>query len=137
MTVIRFRHATIIRLTLLVVSMIVLVPAHAALESLEISSYELDADQIMRWPLRVGDSLIVRACSGCDTETLRVTDETDFEFWITYLKNEKDKEKIKLGSLRDLLKEKSRLRRRDNYLIVIFFDPDNHRLDRIALDTVR
>ena len=137
MTAYRFPRVTIIRLTLIVLSMIVLVPVHAALEAIEKSSYELDADQVMRWPLRVGDSLVVRPCADCDTETLRVTDQTDFESWITYLNKDKKKEKGELDSLRDLLKAKSRLSGRDNYFIVIFFDPDSNLIDRIALDTVR
>jgi len=63
-------------LTALSVSLAV---ANSAWASLEIEkAYEVRAEQILRWPLGEGDSLVVRPCHGCEVQTLRVTGQTEY-----------------------------------------------------------
>jgi len=96
----------------------------AALEVRE-EARELKTEQILRWPLRAGDSLVVRRCQGCDIETLQVTSETRYS-------NGFDTSPI---SLAELLRQKSLLREGTAHLIVVFFLPDNHQVTRMILQT--
>ena len=96
----------------------------AALEVRE-EARELKTEQILRWPLRAGDSLVVRTCQGCDIETLQVTSETRYS-------NGFDTSPI---SLAELLRQKSLLREGTAHLIVVFFLPDNHQVTRMILQT--
>lgn len=123
MTVHRFRHSTILP-ALLVMSVAFGATAHAALEVIE-EAYELNAEQILRWPLRAGDSLVVRPCAGCGTETLKVTEQTRYATGF-------DAPSI---SLSDLLRKKSLSHDSADHLIVVFYRPDDLHVTRIVLQT--
>lgn len=97
-------------------------PAAAALEAIE-QAYELSARQILRWPLRTGDHLLVRPCDTCDTTTLQVTESTRFSTGF----NTPD------ITLRDLLREKTRQGGQGDYLVVLFYTPDNRQVTRMIL----
>lgn len=124
MTTTRFiqRFATV--LTLLTLSLTMSMPAQAALESRE-TALELNAQQILRWPLREGDSLIVRPCDNCAIQTLQVTAETRYS--------------IGFGAepvlLRELLQYESLIPDNENYLVIVFSRSDNGRVTRIILQT--
>jgi len=111
-------------LTLLVLSLTFSASAQAALEVLE-DAYELRTEQILRWPLRAGDSLVVRPCHGCDITSLRVTDETRYSAGF-------DAPSI---SLRDLLHKKSLLQNNAEHLVIVFFRPDDLQVTRIIWQT--
>jgi hypothetical protein len=98
--------------------------AHAALEVFE-EAYELNSTQIIRWPLRAGDSLIIRPCIGCSTRALRVSAETRYATGFNTAP----------VSLRDLLRVKSKLHDTENYLIAVFFLPDKLLVTHIVLQT--
>jgi len=113
-----------ISLTLIALSLLLGAPVQAALEIRE-QAFELSAEQILRWPLRAGDSLVVRPCDGCDIETLQVTEETRYSIGF-------DGESI---LLRDLLRQESLLPNNGNYLVIVFFQPNNGPVTRIILQT--
>jgi len=101
-------------------------PAPAALEAIE-QAWELSAQQVLRWPLRTGDHLIVRPCDTCDTTTLQVTERTRFAMGF----NTPD------ITLRDLLREKTRQGGAADYLVILFYTPDDRRVTRMILRTER
>ncbi len=100
--------------------------AQATLQAHE-QAYEIKAAQIVRWPLRAGDSLVVKPCTDCDIQTLRVTDHTKYAIGFG-----RDAETI---TLNELLRQKSLLRDENNHLIVIFFQPDDRQVSRVVLQT--
>ena len=120
-----FTRATML-LTALTVSLAVSTPAWAALETKE-EAYEVRIDQIQRWPLRAGDSLVVRPCRGCDLQTLRVTAETRYATGLD--------ENSETMTLSETLRKKSRIRNDANHLILVFYRPDDHQVTRLILRT--
>jgi hypothetical protein len=98
----------------------------AALQASE-QAHEIKAEQILRWPLRAGDSLIVKPCTDCDIQTLRVTEHTRYA--IGFGRN------AKATTLNELLRQKSLLHDEENHLIVIFFQPDDRQVSRVVLQT--
>ncbi len=98
--------------------------AQGALEVRE-EAFELEAGQILRWPLRAGDSLVVRPCDDCDVTTLQVTEETRYSLGF-------NGEPL---TLRDLLRMESLNSSHDNSLIIVFFRPNNGPVTRIILQT--
>ncbi len=123
MTAIRFNRTTI-GLTLLTVLLAYGTAVQAALEMVE-DAYELNPEQILRWPLNTGDSLVVKPCDDCSTTVLHTTANTRYATGF-------DAPSI---SLRELLKEKSRTSDTANDLIIIFFRPDDRQITRIILQT--
>jgi len=113
-----------ISLTLIALSLLLGAPARAALEISE-QAFELNAKQILRWPLREGDSIVVRPCDSCNIETLQVTEETRYSIGF-------DGENI---LLRDLLRQESLLTNSEDYLVIVFFQPNNGPVTRIILQT--
>jgi len=115
---------TSIALTLLTVLLIYGAATQAALEILE-DAYELNTGQILRWPLREGDSLVIKPCDDCSTKVLHTTEKTRYStgFDAPFI------------SLRELLKEKSRTSDKANDLIIVFFRPDDQQVTRIILQT--
>ncbi len=109
---------------LFAVSLIFNATSEAALEVAE-KTYELTTEQILRWPLRAGDSFVIKPCSGCDVTTLQVTDETRYASGF--------------GTpdipLRELLKKKSQLRNSADGLVIIFFQPSSLQVTRMILQT--
>lgn len=108
----------------LVLSLISAIPAQATLQVSE-DAFELNAAQIVRWPLRAGDSLVIRPCSECGIESLRVTEQTRYAtgFGASTI------------SLNHLLRQKLRLRDGTPHVIVVFFNPDERRITRLILQT--
>ena len=109
---------------LLVLSLPFAASLQAALEVYE-QAYELRTKQILRWPLRAGDSLVVRQCPDCDVRTLNVTDRTRYSngFGATSI------------TLDEMLRQKSLMRDGTEHLVVIFFLPDDLQVTRIILQT--
>ncbi len=101
-------------------------PAPAALEAIE-QAYELSAQQVLRWPLRTGDHVVVRPCDTCDTTTLQVTDSTRFSTGF----NAPD------ISLQDLLRKKTQQGSSADYLVILFYTPDERQVTRMILRTER
>ena len=98
----------------------------AALEVSE-NAYELTTEQILRWPLRAGDNIVIQPCAGCAIQTLQVTEQTRYAIGFG-----PDATSIKLN---ELLRQKSLLRDNANNLIILFFHPDDRRVSRIVLNT--
>ena len=90
-------------------------------------AHEIKAEQILRWPLRAGDSLVVKPCTDCDIQTLQVTDHTKYSIGLG--------RDAKVITLNELLRLKSLLRDEENHLIVIFFQPDDRQVSRVVLQT--
>jgi len=105
----RFKHAATL-LMLLTLTMAYGTSVQAAMETLE-DAYELNTKQILRWPLRTGDSLVVKPCDSCNVTTLQVTEETRYStgFDAPFI------------SLHDLLNEKTRLNLTANMTSSLFF----------------
>lgn len=100
--------------------------AQAALEVVE-EAWELSADQVLRWPLRAGDRLVIQPCETCDTSALQVTEDTRYSTGF----------RAPDMSLQDLLREKSRQGGRSDYLVILFYTPDEQQVTRIILQTER
>jgi hypothetical protein len=117
------RPTALLILTLLLV---LSTSVQATLQARE-QAQEISAEQILRWPLRAGDSLVVKPCADCDIQTLQVTEHTKYAIGFG-----RDAKAI---TLNELLRQKSLLRDEDNHLIVIFFQPDNRQVSRVVLQT--
>jgi hypothetical protein len=111
-------------LTLFAMLLAFVSPVQAALEAKE-KAFELTAEQILHWPLREGDNLVVQPCTGCGVETLRV--EKGVHCSIGF-----DGEHI---SLRELLRQESLLPANADHLVIVFFHPDDRQVTRIILQT--
>ncbi len=109
---------------LFAVSLVFNTTSEAALEVVE-KTYELTTEKILRWPLRAGDSFVIKPCSGCDVATLQVTDETRYATGFG----------TPAIPLRELLKKKSQLRNSAEGLVIIFFQPSNLQVTRMILQT--
>jgi len=103
----------------LLVSLAFMTSAHAALELKE-DAVEVQLEQIQRWPLGEGDSLVLRPCRGCELRTLQVTAATRYATGFAH-----DGASPAL-TLPETLRLKSTLRNDPTHTIVVFFRPDNH-----------
>ncbi len=117
------------RVTMLLTALSVsLAVANSAWASLEIEkAYEVRAEQILRWPLGDGDSLVVRPCRGCEVQTLRVTRQTDYA--TGPYRNRED------SDLPEILSLKSKLHSDTKHLILVIYDPENHQVNDLILVT--
>ncbi len=106
-------------LTALVVSLAFITSTHAALEIKE-DAFEVQLEQIQRWPLGEGDSLVVRSCRGCELRTLQVTAATRYA---TGFAQDGDTQAL---TLPETLRLKSTMRNDPTHTIVVFFRPDDH-----------
>ncbi len=97
----------------------------AALEIKE-KAYEVRAEQIIRWPLREGDSLVVQPCRGCEIQTLRVTGET--EYATGPYRNRQS------TNLSEILSLKSKIRSDTAHIILVFYNPDNLKVTSLILE---
>ena len=111
-------------LTALTVSLTFVNFAWAALEAKE-EAYEVQLEQILRWPLREGDSLVVRPCRGCEAQTLRVTGETEYATGPYGNRQSSD--------LSEILSMKSKIRSDTAHLILVLYDPDNQQVTSLIL----
>jgi len=118
-----YRPTALLTITLLLVFS---TSAQATLQAYE-QAHEIKAEQILRWPLRAGDSLVIKPCANCDIQTLQVTDHTKYAIGLG-----RDAKTI---TLNELLRLKSVLRDEKNHLIVIFFQPDDRQVSRVVLQT--
>lgn len=111
--------------TLFLMAMILVLSARAEAALLETQkAYELQASQIVRWPLGPNTSIEIRPCSGCDVVRLQIDAQTLFTDKL------RDGEEL---SLRDLLQRKSQLRSNDEHIIYIFYRTADLRVSRIVL----
>ena len=88
-------------------------------------AHELKLAQILRWPLRAGDSLVYRRCEACATETLRLTSASKFATAF-------DGSSV---SLADLLRIKTGVRRNQVHVVTVFYLPESREVTRLILQT--
>jgi len=90
--------------------------ADAALEIKE-NAFEVQLEQIQRWPLGEGDSLVVRPCRGCETQTLQVTGATRYAAGL---------DNAQILTLPEALRMKAKMRNDPTHIILVFYRPDDH-----------
>ena len=99
-------------------------PLHAALVIKE-QAHELDMSQVLRWPLRAGDSLVFRQCGDCPTETLKLTADSVIATGLDG----------SVTTLKELLRARAKMRRNEPHVIAVFYFPDSREISRLILQT--
>ncbi len=122
-------RATNTLVALLILGVIPMTWSRTTLAALEASehAYEVDAAQVLRWPLGDDGSLVLRPCRACDPVTLGVNAQTTYRVSGSSLNISRE----------ELLRLKSMLINLDEVLVYIFYRPDERVATRIVLDPAK
>ena len=98
-------------------------PLSASMQIVE-QAHELTMSHVLRWPLGNGDSLVFRRCEDCATQTLKISAISSYAF--------NGNESLTLD---ELLRIKTGIRRNQEHVIVVFYEPESRAITRLIIQT--